>query len=188
MQQAQQLPVGVPGGPPTMPPSAPVPPPMSPPGAQRAIGYSVPAPPQRHNALWVLLGVLLLVLVGLGVWAITEAVHRSGSPTPADGGSVGSGGQTTAATSPLHGGSQGLLGGAGATPRIQLDQNDYLGRPADAVASDLREDGLGTKVVTEQGEPPVNPAGCLVRSVAPTGAVPIGTVVTITCSPQEAVG
>ncbi|HEY4019807.1 MAG TPA: serine/threonine-protein kinase [Pseudonocardiaceae bacterium] len=188
MQQAQQLPAGVPGGPPTMPPSAPVPPPMSPPGAQQALHYPMAGPPPRHNALWVLLGVLLLVLIGLGVWAITEAVQKSGSPTPAGGGNVGSGGQTTAATSPLRGGSQGLLGGAGATPQIRLNQNDYLGRPTDQVVSELRQDGLVTKVVTVQGAAPANPAGCLVRSVAPTGTVPIGTVVTITCSPQEAVG
>jgi serine/threonine-protein kinase len=188
MQHSQQLPVGIPGGPPTMPPSTPVPPPMSPPGAQQALGYPVPGPPPRHNALWILLGLLLLVLIGLGVWAITEATNRSGSPTPAGSGNVGSGGQTTAASATVHGGPQGLLGGAGADPRVVLDQNDYLGRPADQVASELRQYGLGTKVVTDGGTSPANPAGCLVRSVTPTGTVPIGTVVTITCSPQEAVG
>jgi serine/threonine-protein kinase len=185
-QQAQQLPVGVPGGPPTMPPSAPVPPPMSPPGAQRALGYPAPAPPNRHNAVWVLLGVLLLVLVGLGVWAITEAIHRSGSPTPATG-TAGPGGQTAAATSPLHGRPQGLLGD-GTDPEVTINAKDYLGQPADLVISELRQDGLGTKLVTEDGAAPANPAGCAVRSVTPAGTVPIGTVVTITCSPRTAVG
>ena len=185
MQQAQQLPAGVPGGPQTMPPSAPVPPPMNPQGPQ-ALGYPAPGPPPRHGAVWVLLGVLLLVLVGLGVWAITEAVHRSGSPSPAGSGQTGASGQTVAASSPVRG-PQGLLGdGSGA--QIRLNQSDYLGRPADLVVSELRQDGLGTKLVTGDGATPANPAGCLVQSVAPVGTVPLGTVVTITCSPQGVIG
>ena len=184
MQHAQQVPVGVPAGhPPTMPPSAPVPAPMSPPGAQPALGYH-PGPPPRHGAVWVLVGLLVLVLVGLGVWAITEAIHRDGSPTPAG---TGSGTAATAATSPLHGGPQGLLGD-GAETQITINQNDYLGRPADLVIAELRQDGLGTKLVTDKGTTPANPAACVVRSVTPAGAVPTGTVVTITCSPQGAVG
>jgi serine/threonine protein kinase len=193
MQQAQQVsqvPVGVPAAhPPTMPPSAPVSPPMSPPGPQPALGYPAARPP-RHSAVWVLVGLLVLVLVGLGVWAITEAMHRSGSPTPSGTGSVGSvssGPQATAATSPLRGGPQGLLGDGAAT-QLTINPNDYLGRPADLVISELRQDGLGTRLVTDKGSTPANPAGCVVRSVTPTGTVSTGTVVTITCSPQGAVG
>jgi serine/threonine-protein kinase len=183
-QQAQQVPVGVPAThPPTMPPSAPVPPPMSPPGAQPALGYPAHHP-TRHSAVWVLVGLLVLVLVGLGVWAITEAMHRNGSPTPSGDGSVGSG-QATAATSPLRGGPQGLLGDG---TQLTINQNDYLGRPADLVIAELRQDGLGTRLVTDKGATPANPAGCVVRSVTPTGTVSTGTVVTITCSPQGAVG
>ena len=187
MQQSQQLPVGVPGGPPTMPPSAPVPPPMSPPGPQQAIGYPMAGPPPRHGAVWVLLGLLLLVLIGLGVWAITEAMHRSGSPTPADGGSAGSSGQTAAATSPMRGGPQGLLG-AGDGGTITINQSDYLDQPASLVSTELRQGGLGTRLRTDDDATPANPASCLVESVAPTGTVPIGTVVTITCRPREATG
>jgi serine/threonine-protein kinase len=186
-QQVQQIPVGVPTGhPQTMPPSASVPPPMSPPGAQPALGYQA-GPPPRHSAVWVLVGLLVLVLVGLGVWAITEAIHRDGSPTPSGSGSAGSSGAATVATSPLHGGPQGLLGD-GAETQITINPNDYLGRPSDLVISELRQDGLGTKLVTGKGSTPANPAGCVVRSVTPTGTVSTGTVVTITCSPQGAVG
>ncbi|HEY2698757.1 MAG TPA: serine/threonine-protein kinase [Pseudonocardiaceae bacterium] len=181
-QQVQHVPVGVPAThPPTMPPSAPVPPPMSPPGAQPALGYPT-SPPPRHSAVWVLVGLLVLVLVGLGVWAITEAMHRSGSPTPSG---TGSSGQATAATSPLRGGPQGLLGDG---TQLTINPNDYLGRPADLVIAELRQDGLGTRLVTDKGTAPANPAGCVVRSVTPTGTVSTGTVVTITCSPQGAVG
>jgi len=186
-QQSQQVPVGVPAAhPPTMPPSAPVPPPMNPPGAQPALGYPT-GPPPRHSAVWVLVGLLVLVLVGLGVWAITEAMHRSGSPTPAGTGSVGSSGQATAATSPLRGRPQGLLG-EGSAAQLTINPNDYLGRPADLVIAELRQDGLGTRLVTDKGATPANPAGCVVRSVTPTGTVSTGIVVTITCSPQGAVG
>lgn len=185
-QQAQQLPAGVPGGPPTMPPSAPVSQPMSQPGAQQALGYPVPGPPPRHHALWVVLGVLLLVLVGLGVWALAEAFHRSGSPTPATG-NVGSSGQTAAASSPTRGRPQGLLGD-GTDPEVTINSRDYLGQPADLVISELRQDGLGTRLVTEDGAAPPDPAGCAVRSVTPAGTVPIGTVVTISCSPRTAAG
>lgn len=187
MQQAQQVqhvPVGVPAThPPTMPPSAPVPQPMSPPGAQPALGYPA-APPPRHSAVWVLVGLLVLVLVGLGVWAITEAMHRNGAPTPSG---TGSSGQATVATSPVRGGPQGLLGDGTGT-QLTINPNDYLGRPADLVIAELRQDGLGTRLVTDKGSTPANPAGCVVRSVTPTGTVSTGTVVTITCSPQGAVG
>jgi serine/threonine-protein kinase len=187
MQQPQQIPVGVPGGPPTMPPSAPVPSPMNQPGPPQAHGYPMAGPPPRHSAVWVLLGVLLLVLIGLGVWAIVEATHRSGSPTPAGNGAVGSSGQTAAATSPVRGGPQGLLG-VGSDGPLRINQSDYLGRPADLVVSELRQDGFGTRLLTEDGMTPADTASCLVQSVTPAGTVPNGAVVTITCSPRKATG
>jgi serine/threonine-protein kinase len=81
------LPPGVPsaaipvqGGPPlspsmggTMPPSAPVPPPGQ--HGQRVMAL---------HPLWLVVGVLVLVLVALGVWALTQTVgHSSGTPRPA---------------------------------------------------------------------------------------------------------
>lgn len=186
MQQPQQLPVGVPGGPPTMPPSAPVPPPMGASGPQPGLSYPMPARPPRHKAVWVLLGLLLLVLIGLGVWAITEAVSRGGAHPPGSSGTTGASGQPAASTA-AHGGPQGLLGGA-QPAQIRINQSDYLGRPADLVVSELHQDGLGTTVITDDGAAPATPASCKVSSVTPAGAVPIGTVVTITCRPQEAAG
>lgn len=68
------------GGPPlspsmggTMPPSAPVPPPGQ--HGQRVMAL---------HPLWLLVGVLVLVLVALGVWALTQTVgHSAGTPRPA---------------------------------------------------------------------------------------------------------
>ncbi|HEV3357173.1 MAG TPA: serine/threonine-protein kinase [Pseudonocardiaceae bacterium] len=182
----QQLPVGVPGGPPTMPPSAPVPPPMGASGPQPGLSYPLPNRPPRHNAVWVLLGLLLLVLVGLGVWAITEAVNRGGPTPPGGSGATGASGQPVSTTA-QRGGPQGLLGGA-QPAQLRINQSDYLGRPADLVAAELHRDGLDTTVITEGGATPANPASCTVGSVTPNGAVPIGTVVTITCRTQGAAG
>jgi serine/threonine-protein kinase len=60
----------------TMPPSAPVPPPQGLSGQQ-----------QRSRALhplWLLVGVVVLVLVALGIWALSQAVgHSAGTARPA---------------------------------------------------------------------------------------------------------
>jgi eukaryotic-like serine/threonine-protein kinase len=187
------MPVGA-HGQPTMPPSpvqqpmsAPLPSPPPPSG----IGYHpvVQGPPPRHNALWVLVGLLLLVLVGLGVWAIAEAVHRNNSHAPTGTGTVGStiGQPAALSTGAPPGRPEGLLGdGAGGT--VTLNAQDYLGRSADLVVSELAGQQLRTRLTTTTGAAPANPAGCVVRSVTPTGTVSIDTVVTVTCSPHEATG
>ncbi len=170
-----------------MPPSAPVPPPrMGGSGPQPGLSYPVPGRPPRHNAVWVLLGLLLLLLVGLGVWAIIEAVDHGGSHSPGSSDATGASGASVASTAP-RGGPQGLLGD-GHSAQLRINQSDYLGQPADLVISELHRDGLDTTVITDNGATPANPASCPVSSVTPTGTVPIGTVVTITCRPQGAAG
>jgi serine/threonine-protein kinase len=95
-------PTGVPG-PPGTPPSAAIPvqggPPLSPPLPSPGLGGGtmppsppVPPPPraipqQRPRVLhpmWLLVGALVVVLVVLGVWALTQTVgHSTGTPRPA---------------------------------------------------------------------------------------------------------
>ena len=89
----------------TMPPSAPVPLPMQ---SRR----------QPAHPLWLVVALLVVLLVALGVWAITEVARHSGST-----GGIG------APSMPIQ------------TP---VQEYHYLGQPPDRTVAELRELGLRT--------------------------------------------
>jgi tRNA A-37 threonylcarbamoyl transferase component Bud32 len=158
----------------TMPPSAPVQPP---PGARQDHR------PRQAHPLWLLVGVLVVLLIAVGVWAITQAVRHSSAGTP---GPVQGRQTTTQQVADAPGGAPNgvvRLGPAGTVGTVTLDGRTYVGGQADEVVGRLRELGLRTTLrTTTEGTP--DPARCVVGAVTPTGAVVIGTLVTVTCTPD----
>jgi serine/threonine-protein kinase len=191
MQVGQQMPVGMQipmqtgvhnsgmqpmqpsmGG--TMPPSAPVPPPPGIPQDNRS---------RQAHPLWLLVGVLVVALVAVAVWAITQAVRHSSAGTPGPTGQQETTSQQVA-DAPA-GDPDGVLrlGPAGAVGSVSVSAKAYVGGRADTVVGQLRKLGLRTAVRTATGGT-ADPARCVVGAVTPTGHVAIGTVVTVTCTPD----
>ncbi len=142
-----------PGSGSTMPPSAPVPPP----GMRRVR-------PTAHP-LWLLVALLVVLLVALGMWALTEAARH--------GSSGGSG--PPAAPSRQH---------AAIAPigTVSVGAHQYLGQAADRIEAELRQWGLRTTLRATSGAV-IDPTTCGVTAVTPAGNVAIGTLVTVTCTP-----
>jgi serine/threonine-protein kinase len=135
----------------TMPPSAPVPRPMT---RQR----------QTAHPLWLVVALLVLLLVALGVWALTQVGRHSatGQPGPAPRQHV------AAVGTPIG--------------TVSVQAHDYVGQPADRTTNQLRKLGLRTTLkATSTG--PVDLTTCGVDAVTPIGNVAIGTLVTVTCTP-----
>ena len=180
----------------TMPPIPPVPPP---PGAP---GYTGPgsmpphvaqhrAPTPRRTALWVALVVLLVVLVGLGAWAITTLIAHNNSAPPA--GRVGASGAANPAAGatgdrplgvlPETGADKGNGATTGAT-MVDVDAVLHAGQSGDVALAALRAAGLRGKLVTGSNNADTGPADaahCLVVGWTPDGVVAPGTTVTVTC-------
>jgi hypothetical protein len=87
----------------TMPPSVPVPPPM----ARRG---------QTAHPLWLVVALLVLLLIGLGVWALLQATRHNAADRPGP-------------TSQQH-----VVSAA-----VSVQAHDFLGQPADRTTTELRE-------------------------------------------------
>jgi serine/threonine-protein kinase len=147
----------------TMPPSGPVPPPPS-------------AHQQRSrliHPLWLLVGVLVVLLVALGVWALTQRHGSPGTARPAGERQQ----QTTAST---VAGADGLAH-IGPVDTVSVHDNNYVGESADRATAQLHTLGLRTTLSTSAAGR-ADPAHCAVGSVTPTGDLPIGTAVTVACT------
>jgi eukaryotic-like serine/threonine-protein kinase len=189
LAQAQQAAVqaGPPqAGPGTMPPSQPVPPP---PGvATTGTFLGVPPqrmrPPRQRNPLWILVVVLVVALVALGVWAITQAVRHAGTGTPHLEGQTGQAGQTTGQKHTGAAGSQANGGTHLGSGTVVVEQATYRGEHADTAVGQLTGLGLRTSLTTTFSGPPAKASTCVVDAVTPSGELAIGTVVTVTCTPE----
>jgi serine/threonine protein kinase len=172
------LPVGPPSAPHTVPPgtgSFPLGPP--------------PQPPRRSRAgLWallVVLGVVLLVLAVLGVASLLGADRDTdGRSTPATtsaptGDDVNEDSDTEAPGNPPMTGipPQGKF--------VQVDESDYVNRPAGIVVDMLEQDGLVPRVENQDGRQPRDLTRCIVTDVAPEGRQQMGTEVRVRCEEQE---
>jgi serine/threonine-protein kinase len=132
-------------------PSGYVPPPVPPTGDVLA---EQPPPGRRSVGLWVLVAVLVAALVALVVLLLTQGggteddTPRS-TPAPTSSSPSTSTSSTTSAPT-----------------TIAVNEDDYLGRPADEVADELRSKGLEvstTPVTTDEFDPGT------VANVSPTG-------------------
>jgi serine/threonine-protein kinase len=91
----------------TMPPSMPVPPPMV---RQR----------QTPHPLWLVVALLVLLLIGLGVWALLQATRHSGAGQP---------GPT----------SQHQVAAGAPIGAVSVQAHDFLSQPADRTTTELRK-------------------------------------------------
>jgi serine/threonine-protein kinase len=141
---AQPLPPAIGGG--TMPPSAPVPPP----GMLGARSRSI-------RPLWLPVGLLVLLLIALGIWVLTQNLrHASGGTARPVGLPIGT---------------------------VAVHAGGYVGKDAAMAVTQLSTLGLRTTLrTTSAGR--ADPTHCVVGAVTPTGDVTIGTVVTVTCTPE----
>jgi serine/threonine-protein kinase len=151
-----------------------------------------PAPPRRSRApLWVLLAILVAALVALGVWGVRGAFSSGGS-TPQPNAPRGSGGAPRGQAAPAW--PPGQHAAARAHPpespaehaTVEVEATAYLDLPAREASARLARVGLAPNVLpdttgTRQGDPRY----CTVTEVTPTGAVPIGSGVTVRCRPIE---
>ncbi|MBO0848310.1 MAG: serine/threonine protein kinase, partial [Pseudonocardia sp.] len=71
--------------------------------------------------------------------------------------------------------------GTGPPNSVMVDAAGYAGRPVTDVQGELEGGGLRPQARTVQGGLPRAPNNCTVTAVSPSGAVPRGTAVTITC-------
>jgi len=141
----------------------------------------MPTPPGRNRTVvWVMVAFLVTVLLVLGLvvlWKLTVNQNN------------GQGGQPTSSSSadasaPANGqakpDSADRIPG---NPAKQLDEDDYIGRSGDEVRTDLIDHGLEPRVQSPQGTSPGDLKKCRVTAIAPTGEVPAGSQVKVTCAP-----
>lgn len=173
-----------------------------------------PTRPRRRTALWIVLVAVLLVLIGVGAWALTtELTGSRNSPSggsnqaPPDGrplgaaapsGVSGSGtasnglsGSGTGTGSGADGATNGLSDGVkvdtGAEPagtRVAVDDTIHVGEAANAAVAALARVGLYTDLETTQAQPVSDPAHCAVVSWRPPVAT-VGSTVTVRCDPDS---
>jgi serine/threonine-protein kinase len=144
--------------------------------------------------LWALIGVLVAALIGVGVWALTTKDVNGTSPsiteTPGRQGTASAPQQPVAPTGDQqHSGQQatsttGTSANTGGQRTVGVRESDYLGRPADKTADDLGNSGLDAEAMSVNGgRQPAEPEKCMVTAVRPSGDVPVGSRVSVTCVP-----
>lgn len=154
----------------TMPPSAPVPPPPGVPGVHHRT--------RSVHPLWLLVAVLVVLLVALGVWVLTQSVHgSSGTARPAEGGPT----TTAQVRDGSDGGLPNGLARLGPISTVPVRESDYVGEDAGTTERRLHSLGLRTTLrTTATGR--ADPAHCVVTAVTPNGGVAIGTDVSVACT------
>jgi serine/threonine-protein kinase len=119
---------------------------------------------RRPIGLWVLVGLLVAALVALGVLLLTKQGDETPAGTPLTPGPTTSSPATTASST------------TSAPTTVPVNEDDYLGRPADEVAAELRSKGLEVTtqpVTTDEYDPGT------VTNVSPTGNLSPGDTVTL---------
>jgi serine/threonine-protein kinase len=121
--------------------------------------------------------VALLLIAGV-IWVVNSA-QTSDPPPPAA--TTTSTTTTTTTPSATTTRSSRTTTTTSAANGVSVNPVDYVGRPASVASSALRESGLRAEVATPFGGEPDDPSRCRVLFLSPTGDVPRGTTVTVTC-------
>ncbi|MCG8921734.1 serine/threonine-protein kinase [Lentzea sp. CC55] len=143
----------------------------------------MPTPPGRNRSVvWAMVALLATVLVVLGVvlvWKLTlgstDASGQGGRPTTST-----SANQNPPANGQAKPDSADRIPG---TAPKRIDEDDYIGRSGDEVRTELVDHGLEPQVLSAQGTSPGDLKKCRVTAIAPTGEVPAGSQVKVTCAP-----
>ena len=143
----------------------------------------MPTPPGRNRTVvWVMVAVLVAVLLALSLVVLWKLTVKP------NGGNGQSGQQSTSSSvnpnPPANG--QAKPDAADRVPDKTLrllDEDDYIGRTGDEVRTVLIDHGLEPRVQTPQGASPGDLKKCRVTAIAPTGEVPAGSQVKVTCAP-----
>lgn len=143
----------------------------------------MPTPPGRNRTVvWVMVAFLVTVLLVLSVVVLWKMTAGSNEGT-------GQGGRPITSTSvnpnaPANG--QAKPDSAdripGSSPK-RINEDDYIGRSGDEVSIDLIDHGLEPRVQSAQGTSPGDLKKCRVTAIEPTGEVPVGSQVKVTCAP-----
>ena len=143
----------------------------------------MPTPPGRNrNVVWVMVAFLVAVLLVLGVVVLWKLTVQTSNGSGQGGGSTTS--SSPSVNPPANG--QAKPDSADRLPgnaMRQIDEDDYIGRSGDEVRTDLIEQGMDPRVQSAQGTSPGDLKKCRVTAIAPTGGVPAGSQVKVTCAP-----
>jgi serine/threonine-protein kinase len=151
-----------------------------------------PAPPKRSRAgLWALLivlGVVLLVLAVLGVASLLNAdrgedgestPESTSAPTDAGSDSDGTDGTNQPGNPPMTN-----IPTKDQSKYVQVNESDFLGRPASDAADALSKAGLRPTVMNQTGSQPVDLDKCIVTEVRPSGKRPINSGLAVLCEEE----
>ncbi|HEY3261646.1 MAG TPA: serine/threonine-protein kinase [Pseudonocardiaceae bacterium] len=163
-------------GPPSQPPPDQPPADTSPAGTSPGVraAHSRRLPSQPRLGPWLLVGLLLVIVLAITAWVLVTVLDRAG----ANPGGPGPTTEPQAAQTPQQTSVRSSQG-------VTVKAADYLDEPAANTADDLTGHGLRPEVLDQDGQPPADPTTCLVTDVSPTGIVPLGSSVTVSCRQQS---
>ncbi|MFC5136656.1 serine/threonine-protein kinase [Actinomycetospora rhizophila] len=154
--------------------------PSPPRGAERPDRWASQPEQPRRRGPWgtvaALAVVALLLLAGV-LWVVNSA-ETSAPPPPVASTTASS---TTTTPSPTTTRSSRTTTSSSAANGVSVNPVDYVGRPASVASAALRESGLDPEIATILGGEPSDPSRCRVLYLSPTGDVPRGETVTVTC-------
>ncbi|GLZ46438.1 hypothetical protein Acsp06_26230 [Actinomycetospora sp. NBRC 106375] len=148
-------------------------------GAERPDRWASRPEEPRRRGPWgtvaALAVVALLLLAGV-LWVVNSAETSAPPPAPTTTAS-----STTTTPSPTTTRSSRTTSSTASGNTVSVNQVEYLGRSAQTAAAGLRQLGLDPEVKTVLGGTPNDDSACRVLSVSPSGEVPRGETVTVTC-------
>ena len=145
----------------------------------------LPIPPRSQGkaraVLWVMVGLLVVVLIVLGVFALRAVLKNTGDAGM--GSPVPTGARAAQNSQPSLAGDPGPTDKIPGKPVVRVEKSDYLDLPVNEATERLAGYGLQPESQTSAGEQPREQKRCLVSDVSPTGEVAIGSRVRVTCVP-----
>jgi serine/threonine-protein kinase len=123
------------------------------------------------------LAVVALLLVAGVFWVINSA-ETSAPPPPTETTAASS---TTTPRPTTTTRTSRTTTSSSAANGVSVNPVDYVGRPASVAAAALQDVGLEAEIGTVLGGEPNDPSRCRVLYLSPTGDVPRGETVSVTC-------